>query len=334
MATKNYIVFLQKRLSGEITPEEESHLAEWLAQSADNQALEKAVRQTWELSGSFAEELDLDLDADFSMIEKKLGEAEKPEAIVRKLPPRRKWLRVAAALLLLAATPFLLKKYLPTGEKYAQVATADSPRENPVELPDGSMVYLNAHSELSYFTTIGDERRVRLEGEAFFNVAKDAAHPFVVETTAGEVTVLGTSFSVKNVDSENDFTVHVATGRVEMAPKGKAGKLVLTKNESGIFQKKEAVLQKKTNAELNELAWHTRSLHFKNKPLSAALLEIGDLYGVTFVLENKALQNCPLNASFDHKNFRSVKTVLETFLGAKIVEVKAGTYSIKGGRCD
>lgn len=335
MTKENYILILQKQLSGEITPEEQSQLDAWLAQSPDNQAIAKTVRKTWELSEGFAQNVELDLDDDFSKIEAKIGAGGNEGAKIRRLRSRRRWLGIAAALVLLIAAPFIIQHFLQPAVKYESFASGEQPAKNPIELLDGTKVWLNASSALTYFTTsVSGERRVKLEGEAFFDVAEDAERPFVVETTAGEVTVLGTSFSVKNFESVNEFTVHVATGKVKMAPNDHPKSLTLEANESGVFQKKDGRLEKQSNDNLNELVWHTRTLRFSDDPLPEALAVISRYYGVQLVIETQALMACTLTGNFKNKEFSSVKTTLETFLGAEVVEVGDRKFALRGGRCE
>lgn len=84
-------------------------------------------------------------------------------------------------------------------------------------LPDGTKVCMNACSELSYPALFSDgERRVRLDGEAFFEVAHDAKHPFVVETFACDVEVLGTKFDVEAHAASDKFVTSLVEGRVRV----------------------------------------------------------------------------------------------------------------------
>jgi len=335
MTEEHYILILQKRLSGEITPEEEKQLSDWLSQSPDNQRIADSVESIWQTSESFSNEIKLDMDADFSSIEKKLGIGEKKEAVVRTLPSRRRWLRIAAAILLLAAAPFVIKNFLQPAVKYQVVYTEDKPLKEAVELPDGSKVYLNAHSELSHFTTsISGERRVKLTGEAFFDVARDTERPFIVETQAGEVTVLGTSFSVKNEKGEADLTVHVATGKVQMQPSGSEKKLILVNEESGYYKAADRTLQKVKNKSMNELSWHTKKITFEGSPLSEVLTSIGQSFDTQIELIESSISDCPVHATINLKSVESAAQTLATLLGAEIVKVEEKKYELRGGRCE
>ena len=137
----------------------------------------------------------------------------------------RNYLRAAAVVVLAFLCAWAFRQYFQAGS----VEPIDNPivvRENPngvksrLQLPDGSKAWLNSGSKLSYLSTFSDTLRdVMLEGEAFFEVTKDEAKPFIVRTPYFEATVLGTSFSVQAYEGQAPKTslveglVRVSTGR-------------------------------------------------------------------------------------------------------------------------
>jgi ferric-dicitrate binding protein FerR (iron transport regulator) len=332
MKDDQYILLIQKQLTGDITPHEQSLLDGWLA-SADNQRVAKRIQKAWTLSEGFSQDVDLDLEADFQKIENKLGGHWQQEAKIRTLIPRRVLLRVAAVILLLIIGRFAWENFVATDVVYALATTTDQPSDAPIELLDGSKVWLNAETKLTYFTTpVKNERRVKMEGEAFFEVAKDASKPFVVETPSGEVTVLGTSFNVSE-KTVGHVAVAVATGKVELSPKGSDSAIILLPNEKGIYNADNSELIREDSKNLNELAWRTKKLVFDNTTLSSAISTIQDFYHVSIQIENKDLENCPLTATFDNKPIGTVLETLTTLLGAESEQLATGEYVLKGGKC-
>lgn len=86
-----------------------------------------------------------------------------------------------------------------------------------MKLPDGSIVWLNADSKLSYSESFSRKNRnVRLEGEGYFEVAH-GEHPFVVRTDSTQIKVLGTKFNVKNYDDENYIRVSLLEGSIALS---------------------------------------------------------------------------------------------------------------------
>ena len=170
MKKDHYILLVQKQLAGEITPAEQNSLERWLEASTENQQVAQYIQKAWALSEGFSRDIVLDMDADFQKIEHKLL-ADDPQNQVRVRPLlHRRWLlRIAAVFVLLATGSYIFEKYLTPGTKYQVASTSDKASEKPIELVDGSKIWLNEHTQLSYFTTsISKERRVKVEGEAFF----------------------------------------------------------------------------------------------------------------------------------------------------------------------
>ena len=102
-------------------------------------------------------------------------------------------------------------------------------------LPDGSRVWLNAESSLSYPGSFGgrERREVTLQGEAYFEVAPDSLHPFVVETAALQTQVLGTSFNVRAYSPE-DTRVTLLRGSVKVSDRAPGGTAAQTGGRNGL----------------------------------------------------------------------------------------------------
>lgn len=96
-----------------------------------------------------------------------------------------------------------------------------------IRLPDGSAIWLNAASSLTYFAklTEGGERRVILDGEGYFDIAKDDEHPFIVETASQEVRVLGTRFNINSYKDEQAVKTTLIEGAVKVYA-GSTGQLL------------------------------------------------------------------------------------------------------------
>lgn len=130
--------------------------------------------------------------------------------------------RVAASLILVATFTFLFYRYgedmMATFSKVEQVAVGTEPgMQKQVVLPDGSTVWLNASSRLSFPARFGNTREVSLEGEAFFKVKPDKKKPFIIRTGNFFTTVLGTSFNIKAYTGDKQIRVSVATGKVAVS---------------------------------------------------------------------------------------------------------------------
>ena len=154
-------------------------------------------------------------------------------------------------LLFLILIPFVIsscsKETISTSESY-----------EGVELPDNSIVYLNHNSSISYDKDF-ESRKVELTGEAYFNVTSGAT-PFIITTSLGEVSVLGTEFNVKLDDEE--LEVEVESGTVELTTT--QGKNKLTKGQKAHYNKRNNKIDL-GNAELEFKQWvKLLEIEFKN----------------------------------------------------------------------
>lgn len=190
------------------------------------------------------------------------------ETKVVPLPSRRRWLWSAAAAvaLLLAAGWWWSQSPAPTSLYAARSEKGQFP------LPDGSTVSLNAVTEVSYDAGAwAKERRISMQGEAFFEVEKGL--PFIVETPYGTVEVLGTSF---NVEARlGTFRVNCYTGKVRVTLPG--GEPTIITPEQGV----EAIngqLVQHTVANRNDIAWQDHIHHFDARPLREVFAELKRQY--------------------------------------------------------
>lgn len=165
-----------------------------------------------------------------------------PDVQTRKAARMKRWAVPTLAVLIAGVALFLLKNYILSSEKttkgqvtQSQVSTKPGSKTQ-IQLPDGSTVWLNASSNLTYGDNFGKEfREVNLTGEAFFDVVKDPAHPFIIHTKAIDVKVLGTAFNVKSYPNDMNTETSVLRGKVEVTVKNRENtKYYLKPNEKVI----------------------------------------------------------------------------------------------------
>lgn len=152
-----------------------------------------------------------------------------------------------------------------------------------LELSDGTKITLNANTELSFPSNfIGEERRVKLSGEAFFEVEKDLEHPFIVEVDGVEHRVYGTKFNINSFNSDNLETVLVE-GCIGVTSTNME-EVILKPNEVLNIDTKNAISTKLQVDDLsNYLSWLDNSFSYSGKPLSNVLKDINNWYGVEII---------------------------------------------------
>lgn len=154
-------------------------------------------------------------------------------------------------------------------------------------LDDGTQVWVNADSRLKYpVQFVGEERKVFLEGEAYFIVAKDSL-PFVVSTSRGDVRVLGTTFNVKSYDKEVAMQATLVEGKVLVAQGQK--EMELAPGEQGTVT--DAGIMAKRAVDVDEfVGWRKGIYVFKKQPLEDIMRDLSRWYGVSVFFQNEGLK--------------------------------------------
>ncbi len=159
--------------------------------------------------------------------------------------------------------------------------TLTTPRggQYQVELPDGTRVWLNAASSLRFPTAfVGGERRVEISGEAYFEVAKNKAMPFVVSVNSTEVHVLGTHFNVMAYSEEGKIATTLLEGSVQVSKAGK--KHVIVPGQQAVW-KENGDFNLNGDIDLEEVvSWKNGKFHFNNADIKVIMRQIARWYDV------------------------------------------------------
>jgi transmembrane sensor len=331
---------LGKFLSGECTPAEARSVEEWLAASPENPKILEALQVLWAESEEAAEQgTGVDVDAAWNKVQGRIDQNDrlKLRRSVRKSPAM--WfIRIAAGLFLVACVGLVLMlnyfSKLPATELLSLKAEASSVTDT---LPDGTIVTLNAHSELQYPKQFaGNERQVQLKGEAYFDVAHDQAHPFRIHAGAADVRVLGTSF---NLIARGDLVkVAVQTGKVELTQVDTvAGKpkerVVLTKGMRGSYDAKTKAMEVSESLVENDLFWKTKTLVFQETPLTEVVAQLNQALGDSIVIGSDAIRNCPLTTTFEKPSIAAALNVIVATFNLQLIRDEKH-YEIQGAGCN
>jgi ferric-dicitrate binding protein FerR (iron transport regulator) len=185
-------------------------------------------------------------------------------------------------------------------------------------LADGSVVHLNSNSSLSYPRAFrGEIREVYLRGEAYFEIAKDPAHPFLIHSGRLQTRVVGTSFNVYAYPQAPRLEVTVLTGRVLVSDSasGKtvalhpAQKVVLVPTDAGLH------LEPAPNPQLS-LAWQQGKLRFEQATLAEITDKLALRYGVHITLGSAQLRHCRLTVEFGRESLATALEVLTALTGS------------------
>lgn len=208
--------------------------------------------------------------------------------------------------------------------------TLEIPRggEYLLTLSDGTMIYLNSESTLSFPVKFqGKERKVYLTGEAYFKVAKNTEHPFVVTAGELEVLVTGTTFGVRAYKDEKDIQTTLESGQVTVRVEGKSVKLV--PNKQVLFNKSTMGLEVRDVDVDLYLAWADGRLVYDNCPLEKILTDLGRWYNIDVFYSRDELRLYQFSLNMKkHEEFTQVLELIGK-TGEVQFEIKDNTVIVK-----
>ncbi|RWU08142.1 FecR family protein [Pedobacter chitinilyticus] len=171
------------------------------------------------------------------------------------------------------------------GTALTNTVTTPNGGQYQVRLPDGTKVWLNAASSISYATdlSISNKRIVYLSGEAYFEVAHDRARPFIVDTKEQQIEVLGTHFNVNSYADEGRTTTTLSEGSVKVTRDQQHVTLKPGQQATGEGSSLQVMPADMETA----LAWKNGNLAFKSAPLEQIMRQVQRWYDVEVVYQGK-----------------------------------------------
>ena len=232
--------------------------------------------------------------------------------------------------LLLISTRSLKYRDIDSPDTTEVFHTLEIPRggEYLLTLSDGTIIYLNSESTLSFPVKFqGKERKVYLTGEAYFKVAKNTEHPFVVTAGELEVLVTGTTFGVRAYKDEKDIQTTLESGQVTVRVEGKSVKLV--PNKQVLFNKSTMGLEVRDVDVDLYLAWADGRLVYDNCPLEKILTDLGRWYNIDVFYSRDELRSYQFSLNMKkHEEFIQVLELIGK-TGEVQFEVKDNTVIVR-----
>lgn len=194
---------------------------------------------------------------------------------------------------------------------YVQIST-DKGEVRKVTLPDRSIVWLNARTKLSYHPDFKNNRSLRLNGEAVFQVTHDKTHPFKVQTQDSiETTVLGTQFNISSYDGLPETQVTVLEGRVKVGKISQKAQGVLVKNDLISFNRSKNTFDRSIENAQAMASWRTGEWELRGNGVDGLALVLYNQYGVTISHTKKSLDSLQVSANFNKK--QTAEEIISTF---------------------
>ena len=235
----------------------------------------------------------------------------------RPLISRRCW-SIAAVMLILIISGALgwtlfglqnqnLKSQISNNQIRDIIVTTGMGEHSRVSLPDGSLLTLNAKTTVRYNLADG-KRQVSIDGEAFFEVARDPEHPFVVSANGMTVTCLGTSFDVRNYSDESTASVVLRDGKVRV--NARDADLTMEPGSRVLMDRQTLALSKHTVTPSDYTAWLNGEIKFNNQTLEEIAAELSRNYNIDLVITSNELRQERFNGYLGRSSLRNILDVL------------------------
>jgi transmembrane sensor len=308
--------------NGRISENDLHFLQSWIAQSPENKLLLNELEQVWKMTGKLSFDMHPNVEEEWTRFVKERNNTTKKNIFLTANHLKfGKFLKVAAVfiptLLVLSLGFFYLKNKGKTSEMVA-INTANGKKE--CLLPDGTKVWINLHSNLIYPAEFSkNERVVKLDGEAFFEVVKGKS-PFKITTAKTQVVVVGTAFNVRAYRQEKITEVIVTRGTVIFKDQGSNNKAILKSGDKGTYDESTKELFRGKATDFNSSGWKDELLSFHDTPLSDIETILSRYFNIPVQI-TPSMKQCRFTGEFKQPGLEEVVKVISVSLG--------GTYQYK-----
>ncbi|MFC0780534.1 FecR family protein [Flavobacterium sp. HJSW_4] len=265
------------------------------------------------------------VQSDRSKLKKELRQIKNTNKVIAL--PYKNWAVAASLVFLIGLSVFFYQTSNPVESKEFTVKFGEHAQ---IKLSDGTQIWLNAGSVLKYPKEFkGDTREVYLSGEAFFDVAKDKKHPFIIHTNKMDTKVLGTSFNVQAYPDQRTQEVSVATGRVNVKSTVTEENVYVTPGQKVVFKSQDNKLQAFKDVPVNTISlWRKNIMVFEETPLPEVVATINRNYNVAIEVKNKNLNDLKISAYFKELPADQVIGLVCNIINAQY-KIDSGGYKIE-----
>ncbi|MFV0590567.1 MAG: FecR family protein [Draconibacterium sp.] len=299
----------KKYYNSVLGPGEFSEVAGFLGKQKNDFVISGLMKSFWKKEIEATEASSKQNPALFSRI-KEVISIEQQRAVQRKMRIYVWGLRVAAVLLI-ALIAGNIYTYIDKQNKHLvqQIQSVTTPygARTQFSLPDGSIVWLNSGSTLSYPMQFDDRRPVKLEGEAFFEVVKGDS-PFIVSTGYGNVAVKGTSFNVKAYSDDNVFETTLVEGSVKLTDKNALNEVTLKPGELGTKNNYGFTVEHVETAYYT--SWKEGKLLFNREPFPSFIKKLERWYNVKIEYNDPGLNELWYTGTIEMESISEVMEMI------------------------
>lgn len=309
MEKSDFDLLMERYVTGKVSEQERVKIEAWL------DAMGAEDNTDLELSKEEEDRIFRKLTSSITTVEDVV--ALKPK---RKTRPDQWMIRIAASLVIVSLVSYAVW-YFTTSGKYQLEVVAKNGVEKII-LNDGSLVWLRGESKVLYYEKPDEGARyTTFQGEALFEVAKDASHPFIVQCGEVKVSVLGTSFNIKTGVDQVELTV--LTGKVNLSSAANTEGIDVLPQEKIIYKSNGEFEKLSTSPqEITSLTVNTDyNMQFTNTGMDEVVNRLESKFNVSVKLSDKRIRNCKITMDFTDQSLEKSLQLIS--------EVLDVTYSIQ-----
>lgn len=322
---------IAKYLSQEADEGEVRKVEKWIAQSESNRTEFIKIKSVWEKTGNYslAAPAEVDPMAAWEKVKKRMDSASQNEMPIKQDQTQMMMYLSGIAATILLLVGIWMVFYLPGEKELVWVADKQIISDT---LPDGSTITLNEYSNIKY-QEAPHQRKVIFTGEAFFDVKKDQAKPFLIQMDEAKVLVTGTAFNLKSFADQDTVVLYMEEGRAYLINSDGSDSVLVTDGEKGILIKPTGNLLILEEGFTNDTYWLTKTLIFKKTALSEVFTFLQKTYNTKIKVDDENILNCRLSARYKDA---SLDQILEQIASVFTLEVSKidNHFLITGGGCD
>jgi transmembrane sensor len=312
---------LAKFFSGECTEEEKTNVKGWIAEKSDNQKVFDSVKKLWIAANEKSDPSDINILWGELAQKAEISLQEENQLIYKPEPDRKNWLikfwnsgnkilRYAAAIILIGLISYSVYLIIKPGEIKHEVnyklLSVETGKQSSIILSDGTKITLDSGRELYYPEKFSEStRKVKLNGEGYFNVTHNKEKPFEVEINNALITVLGTMFNIRSWNENDNVQVKVIQGKVSLSQEDNSSNRVVIKKGYGSELHSDGTISTPHSIDIEKtLLWLKGEMYLDNVSVRETVAQIERWYGVKIILSNKAVANERITVHINKKSLK------------------------------
>ncbi|WP_175628657.1 FecR family protein [Bacteroides acidifaciens] len=313
-------------LTNSLTPEEMQSLQEWLNVSEENRKYFSDMQEVWIAASDETDDRSFNKERAYQLFLKQIEATTRQAINKRKAFQLHPWMYAAAMIIIVficGTIAFQIGKSVIRNQLTQISIEAPYGSKTKLYLPDGTLVWLNAGSKMSYAQDFGiNERALNLTGEAYFEVTKNKHIPFKVHTDELDVKVLGTKFNFRNYQDDLEAKVCLLEGKVALSTQQK--ETILHPDQQALLDKKTGKLLISSTKAAYSAEWTNDRLYFDEALLPDIVKELERSYNIKITIADAALNSVRFYGNFRRRE-QSIREIMDVLSSTDKM-----TYTIEG----